>query len=215
LHRFVPHGIPAEEEAVCPVCRSKAPHRLAYLYFRSHFQDFRRGGLLLHVAPEPELGRRLREWAAQNGMLYRPGSIAGTGDQHLDIRSLPFATGCVDLIYCCHVLNCMQEDCEAILELYRVLHPQGTALLQVPAFHTGDTTLETRSAEERLRAFHDDGIYRCYTDKDYVDRLSNGGFFVEHFRASSFSLAKIRRYSLKQEVLHVCAKSQSATRMGL
>lgn len=206
LLRFVPHGVPEEAEAVCPVCRCKAPHRLACLYFKSNPQLFRPGGLMLHIAPEPELGRRLREWAESNGMAYRCGCITATGDRYFDIQSLPFATGSIDLIYCCHVLNCMQEDRAGMRELLRVLRAQGTALLQVPAFHTGKTTLETYSLEDRLRTFYDEGIYRCYTDADYVHRLSAAGFCVRHFRAEGFAPAEIRRYSLKREVLHICTK---------
>jgi SAM-dependent methyltransferase len=188
------------------VCGSKAPHRLAYLYFASHGELFRCRGLLLHVAPEPELGRRLRQLAQGGGMIYRSGGISGSGEHFLDIRRLPLADGSVHLIYCCHVLNAMQEDREAMAELLRVLSPQGTAVLQVPAFHRGSTTLETHSREERLRVFHDDGIYRCYTDADYVARLRDAGFVVEHFRAADFRCEDVRRFSLKAEVLHICRK---------
>jgi hypothetical protein len=94
-----------------------------------------------------------------------------------------------------------------------VLHPDGIALLQVPAFHPGQTTLETNSRDDRLRCFHDDGIYRCYTDADYVLRLSEAGFTVIHFRADDFSPEEIRRYSLKKEVLHVCVKPGAERRV--
>ena len=206
LRRFAPHGTPVEDEAVCPVCGSKAPHRLACLYFARNPKLFRRGGILLHVAPERELGRRLREWAEKRGMTYRSGSIMGTGDQHLDVRNLPFADGSIDLVYCCHVLNCMLEDTLAMKEFFRVLHPEGAAVLQVPAFHQGATTLETHSRAERLQAFHDDGIFRCYTDADYVARLHDAGFAVSRYRAETFTETEIRRFSLKQEVFHICTK---------
>jgi hypothetical protein len=198
--------VPAEEEAVCPVCGSKAPHRLAYLYFQANPSLFRVGGVLLHIAPEQELGLRLRQWAQRRAMEYRSGSISGTGQQHLDLRRLPSADGSIDLIYCCHVLNAMQEDREAMREVFRVLHLEGTAVLQVPAFHTGQTTLETSSREDRLRVFSDEGIYRCYTDADYIARLSEAGFFVSRFTARQCGPEQVRRSSLKSEVLHVCRK---------
>lgn len=204
LRCFLPHGLPVEDEALCPICRSKAPHRLACLYFRLNPVCFRRDGVLLHVAPEPELGRRLRQWSCRHRMEYRCGGLNGNGDQHIDVRDLPFANGTIDLIYCCHVLNCMQEDRIAMAEFRRVLHPRGRAFLQVPAFYNGETTLETHTAQERLRAFQDDGIYRCYTDKDYTSRLESAGFLVERFCATSLPAQVIRRFSLKREVLHIC-----------
>lgn len=204
LRGFLPHGVPVEEQAVCPVCRSKAPHRLACVYFTLHQDVFRPGGLVLHVAPEAELGRCLQRWAGVHRMAYRCGGLSGTGDHHMDIRQLPFEDGAVQLIYCCHVLNAMQEDRQAMAELFRVLDPMGTAVLQVPAFHTGATTLETNFRAERLRVFHDEGIVRCYTDADYVARLQAAGFAVQHFRAADLPSADVRRFSLKAEVLHIC-----------
>lgn len=206
LRRFIPHGIPAQEEALCPVCRSKAPHRLAEVFFARHQSLFRAGGLMVHVAPEPELRRRLRKRTAIEGMQYRSGAINGGGDQFLDILALPISVNSVDLFYCCHVLNALQDDRSAMREVLRVLHPQGTAVLQVPAYHCGASTLETHSRAERLRVFQDDGIYRCYTPQDYVDRLQETGFIVETFRASLLPASIVRRYALKDEVLHVCRK---------
>jgi SAM-dependent methyltransferase len=207
LRQFRPHGAPPEPEAVCPVCGSKAPHRLAMVYFLTHCELFRRGGLLLHVAPERELGRRLRSWALSNGMSYKSGGISGTGEHFLDLRQLPLPDSSVDLVYCCHVLNSMQEDRVAMREVHRVLRPTGVALLQAPAYHTGPTTLETSSLEERLAVFHDEGIARCYTDADYVDRLQQSGFVVERFRATDRSAEEVERHQLKQEVLHVCRRA--------
>jgi len=139
-------------------------------------------------------------------MTYRSGGITGSGEHYLDIRELPFDDGSVQLIYCCHVLNAMQEDRQAMGELFRVLDSRGTALLQVPAFHTGATTLETHSLEERLQVFHDEGIFRCYTDADYVARLQATGFAVQSFRAGDLAAKDVRRFSLKAEVLHVCRR---------
>ena len=161
---------------------------------------------MVHVAPEPELGRRLRNRAANGGMRYRSGAITGRGDRFLDILNLPVAANSVDLFYCCHVLNALQDDRSAMREVLRVLHPQGTAVLQVPAYYGGSSTLETNSHAERLRVFRDDGIYRCYTPQGFVERLRETGFVVEVFRASLFPASVVRRCALKEEVLHVCRK---------
>lgn len=190
----------------CPVCTSKPPHRLAYLYFESHPELFAAGELMVHVAPEPELRKWLKAQCHRSGMRYRSGGLNGTGDENLDLRNLPFENGSVRLFYCCHVLNAMQEDRLAIAEIFRVMHPQGVALLQVPAFFQGPTTLETHTPGERIAAFNDDGIYRCYTDADYVSRLHEAGFVVQHIRASQHPAERVHRMQLKDEVLHVCFK---------
>ena len=174
--------------------------------FERHQSLFRTGGVMVHVAPEPELGRRLRKRTAIGGMQYRSGAINGSGDQFLDVLKLPVAANSVDLFYCCHVLNMLQDDRSAMQEVLRVLHPQGTAVLQVPAYYHGASTLETNSRAERLRVFGDVGIYRCYTSQDYVARLRETGFVVEIFRARFLPASIVRRCALKEEVLHVCRK---------
>ena len=126
----------------------------------------------------------------------------------MDILDLPFEDQSVDLLYCCHVLNSMNDDRGAMREVRRVLSESGTAVLQVPAFYEGETTLEAGPEEaDRLRVFNDVGISRCYTDADYVKRLEDAGFRVRHYRAAQFSASDVRRYSLKAEVVHVCTCS--------
>jgi SAM-dependent methyltransferase len=210
LRCFLPWGFPVDQNFLCPICRSKPPHRLATLYFRENPSVFQPRGRIVHVAPEPELQKRLQRWAAVRQMEYRSGSISGQGDQFLDLLHLPFADESVNLIYCCHVINALQEDRLAMAEVFRVLHPQGTALLQVPAYATGPQTIETTSRDERLAAFHDEGIYRCYTAADYIHRLQAAGFVVECFRSIHQPPSSVSRYELKGEVLHVCKKPNAA-----
>lgn len=210
LRAFLPHGNPPDPNCVCPVCASKAPHRLAWLFFKNSPELFRSGGLCVHVAPEPELGRQLQRRAEAVGMTYRGGNISASGDQYMDILDLPFEDQCVDLFYCCHVLNSMNEDRQAMREVRRVMRPSGTAVLQVPAFYEGETTLEAGPDEaDRLKIFSDVGISRCYTDADYTDRLKEAGFEVRHYRATDFPESDVVRYSLKAEVFHVCTCAEN------
>jgi len=132
------------------------------------------------------------------------------GDRHIDLLDLPFADSSVSLVYCCHVLNSLQDDRAAMREVFRVLHPEGLAILQVPAFHQGVTTLETNSAQERMATFGDDGIYRCYTNDDYEARLRSTGFEVRAFRASDVAPGLVEYHQLKREVLHLCRKPHGA-----
>ncbi|EMI17900.1 SAM dependent methyltransferase [Rhodopirellula maiorica SM1] len=183
---------------------------MAWLYFQQSPELFQSGGLCVHVAPEPELGPRLKRRAESSGMAYRSGNISASGEQYMDILDLPFADQSVDLFYCCHVLNSMNNDLRAMREVLRVLRPSATAVLQVPAFYQGDTTLEAGAGEEqRIRLFHDNGISRCYTDTDYVHRLETTGYDVRHFRATDLPEWQVNRYALKAEVLHVCKAAES------
>ncbi len=177
---------------------------MAAIYFESNPQLFVRGGLFVHIAPEPGLLRVLQRLTARAGMEYRWGGITGEGEHRLDLLDLPFAVGTVHALYCCHVLNSLQDDRSAMREVRRVMRAEGVALLQVPAFHRGETTLETNSLQQRLDVFADEGIYRCYTNDDYEARLRGAGFEVEAFRAEQLPDDAVARRALKREVLHIC-----------
>jgi SAM-dependent methyltransferase len=204
LRAFLAHGIPPEPDFLCPSCRSKPPHRLAAIYFDRHPGLFVRDGLLVHVAPELGLGPWLQKRAQARGMRYRAGGISGSGENYLDLRQLPFTDGSVDLVYCCHVLNCMEEDQAAMREVRRVLSPSGVAILQVPAFEAGPATVETSGPADRLRVFADQGIFRRYTNEDFSRRLRAAGFSVAEYRADSLPADERARQQLKFEHLHVC-----------
>jgi SAM-dependent methyltransferase len=175
-----------------------------------HPQLFTQGGILLHVAPEHGLSRKLANNARSAGMCYRHGDLSGCGETYLDLLDLPIATDSITLVYCCHVLNAMADDVRAMREVYRVLHPEGLAILQVPAFYEGATTLETNSADDRMAIFGDGGIYRCYTNDDYETRLRSVGFEVQAFRASDVADELVHYHQLKREVVHLCRKPPGA-----
>jgi SAM-dependent methyltransferase len=137
-------------------------------------------------------------------MRYRPGGYGERYPEFFDLTNLSLPDQSVSLFYCCHVLNALVEDRQAMREVFRVLAPQGVAVLQVPAFCTEATTIEALdSAEQRVAAFHDPLIYRCYTDSDYRARLKAAGFHVESFTAVNYPEAERTRMGLHEEVLHV------------
>ena len=211
LHRFVAYGVatadyPVAPDFLCPLCRSKPPHRLTSHYCAIHPEVFVAGGKLVHVAPEAGLGLQLSRWAEAAGMGYRSGDIRDPEERRLDILHLPFADGSVHLFYCCHVLNALQDDLAAMREVFRVLHPEGLAILQVPAFYGGATTLEARTPAERLSIFADELVYRNYTDADYRERLRAAGFLVTSFDACDLPADLVQRLQLKKEVVHLCRK---------
>ncbi len=139
-------------------------------------------------------------------MAYRCGGITGEGEFYLDLLHLPFRDGSVDLLYCCHVLNMVEDDLAAMKEVHRVMAADGVALLQVPAFYKGDHSLESKTPEESMRLFGDSSMYRIYSDADYISRLQSTGFFVRKFLASDLPGPLIEKHQLKNEVLHACFK---------
>ncbi|MDP6908310.1 MAG: class I SAM-dependent methyltransferase, partial [Flavobacteriales bacterium] len=61
-------------------------------------------------------------------------------DVKCDIQNMPFDDNSFDVIFCNHVLEHVEDDYKAMSELFRVLKPDGFAILQVPVDYKSGTT---------------------------------------------------------------------------
>jgi SAM-dependent methyltransferase len=209
ISSFLPHGNPVREQSVCPVCFSRERHRLAWSYLSRNLPNGGDGIRLLHLAPEPELARRLR---AKNGIDYVCGDINPIDGIRLDVQSLPFKDGCFDYVYCSHVLNMVSDDVAALREIGRVLRPDGEALLQVPLADE-PRTREAKpgwTIEQRLAEFRDPLMWRRH-GADVVARLEDSGLQVERLDwAARLEAGQFEREGLIREDLLLCRRRESS-----
>src|SRR5215831_15480709 len=167
--------------AVCPVCGSWDRDRLAYLYLKNQPHLLSRGTKLLHVAPE----YILRSWLCSKVELdYVSADLSMDNvDLTIDLTQIPFPNSTFGVIICNHVLEHIPNDRAAMAELFRVLKPDGWAMLQVPiSFHLAATYEDFSITDpiDRERAFGQNDHVRIYA-MDYVDRLKQAGFAVNLF----------------------------------
>jgi SAM-dependent methyltransferase len=154
------------------------------MYLRTKTAVFKEPLRILHIAPEPQLERALRQLA--NIDYVTADLVEASVDVRLDVIMLPFSDASFDLIICNHVLEHVFDDRAAMTELHRVLRPGRQALLQVPIALALQDTLEdpTASTEaERIRMFGQRDHVRLYAAGDYMKRLKNAGFLVSLSRA--------------------------------
>jgi SAM-dependent methyltransferase len=171
--------------AACYQCGSTDRERLVLAYLRDELRllDSGRDRRILHVAPEPNLSRRLREHGFVQyvcGDLRAPGYVHPDEVLEMDVLALPFPDGAFDLVVCNHVLEHVGADRVAMRELRRVLAAGGTAILQVPIASDAPATDEDPSIvdpRERERRFGRHDHVRLY-GRDYADRLTECGFTV-------------------------------------
>ena len=84
---------------------------------------------MLHFAPEPFF----REYFSKRFGQYESADLNMRGvDHNVDLQQLPFDSGSYDFIFASHVLEHIPNDEKAILEIHRVLKPNGIAILPVP-----------------------------------------------------------------------------------
>jgi len=99
-------------------------------------------------------------------------------DIRLDITDMNFEDNFFDAIVCNHALDHIVDDQKAICELFRVLKPEGFAILQVPISKNAKNTFEDfaiTSPEEREKYYGQKDHVIIY-GHDYKRRLESAGF---------------------------------------
>ena len=207
--RFLPYGYEQQRKNVLsPSTLSLERHRLLYLYLQNETEFFKTPLKVLHFAPEQAFYKRFRN--LRNLDYITTDLHSPLADVKADICDLPFETNSFDFILCNHVLEHIPNDAKAMQELYRILRPGGTAILQIPQDLRRETTFEDDSitdARERSRIFGQYDHVRVY-GRDYFDKLRSVGFEVEEVDYTSLlSDEEIDRYRLaKGEIIPVCRK---------
>lgn len=189
------------DNAACPRCAAHSRHRSLFLWATREFKLAEKCGRALVFAPEKASARLWADATRLN--VCRVDLKAGRGvDLLADIRALPFASDSVDLIWCHHVLEHVEDDRAAIRELGRVLRPAtGELIVSVP-MGAGAATDEYGFPDPSLS-----GHWRLY-GSDFADRLAEGGLSVSpvDFKVSA---EERRLYALTLKPCYVCRKAEA------
>ena len=207
--RFLPYGYAkVRENVLAPGTLSLERHRLFWLYLKNETTFFSAPLRVLHFAPEQAFVQKFKK---QKNLTYTTTDLnSPIADVKADICDLPFKDNSFDFIICNHVLEHIPDDTKAMQELYRVLAPAGTAIVQVPYDAKREITFEDNTItdqRERTRIFGQYDHLRVY-GMDYFKKLSSIGFEVNALDyTSSMTSDDIERYRLcKGELLPVCKK---------
>ena len=206
--KFLPYGYQnLRQNALCPGTLSLERHRLLWLYLDRKTSFLTDSIRVLHVAPEQVFYKKFKSfshWDYTTTDLHSP-----LADVKADICALPFEDNSYDLILCNHVLEHIPNDLKAMKELYRVLKPRGTAILQVPLEEGRENTFEDDSIidqQERTRIFGQNDHVRVY-GQDYYNRLQKVGFKttpVDYIK--EVTEGDIKRFALPTERIPVVTK---------
>jgi len=125
-------------------------------------------------------------------------------DYKYNITSIECEADFFDLIICYHVLEHIEDDIEAMKELYRVLRPSGLCYIQTP-LKEGDTYEDANitSKEGRKIAFEQEDHVRVYAVSGLNKRLESVGFKTE---IKTFKQNNFEYNGLKQETILVAKK---------
>ncbi len=207
--KFLPYGYEnVRENVLSPGTLSLERHRLFWLYLKNETDFFTENLKVLHFAPEQAFYKKFRK---MKNLDYTTTDLnSPIADVKADLCALPFKDNEFNFIICNHVLEHIPDDTKAMEEIYRVLAPGGTAILQVPYKASLDTTFEDDTItdpKERALIFGQYDHVRVY-GMDYFEKLRTIGFKVEAVDyTKQFSKSEIEKYRLSiGELLPVCRK---------
>jgi SAM-dependent methyltransferase len=200
------------KKGICPQCWSAARNRLLALYIKN-VKKLPQNSRILDIAPDIPTSYIFDRRFYRNCVSIDLDSPAA--DIYMDLTNLGIKNGVFEFIVCYHVLEHIKDDTKAIQELYRILKPEGTAILQVPLSAANDHTFEFDKYNSTNRAMNLE-LYghpthvRRYGKVDYVEKLKSSGFDVlMDTYVNSFSEHEVMSYGLdKNEVLFVCGKKE-------
>jgi SAM-dependent methyltransferase len=185
----------------CPRCASHPRHRALFLWIKSQNWFTTKTGVGLVFAPESAF---VPIWTSASSLRVFGVDIRPRSNVNLraDLCNLPLANNSIDLQWCHHVLEHIENDRDAIRELYRVLRPvTGELILSVP------TQVGTRTREYGHSNKRESGHWRIYGD-DFIDRVSECGFRIEPI-SCDLSAEDFERYGLIREQYYVCRKADA------
>ena len=118
------------KHAKCPSCGALERHRVQYLVLMELFDimDSSRSKML-HFAPEPFFRSILSD---RFGVYETADLCMKDVSYQVDIQNLPFPDRTYDFVFASHVLEHIPNDRKALLEIRRILKPNGIAVLPVP-----------------------------------------------------------------------------------
>jgi len=196
--------------ALCPKCHSTDRERLIYWYIanKTNILNSQNSIKLLHIAPEKNLKKVFRN---SNKIQYIDGDLnLLAADKKIDITDINFEDIFFDVIICSHVLEHIVDNRKVTYELFRVLRPEGFAILQVPISKKAKETFEDftiTTPEGREKYFGQKDHIRIYS-KDYKNRFESVDFKLDLYGIKNdLTIKEIKILGLNQEeILYICKK---------
>lgn len=175
-------------DLLCPNCGSLSRTRRLY----KTLTTLPLKGKVLHFSPPQSLSSKLK---AIDSIDYETTDFVGefATDFKYDITSIAADDNAFNIIICYHVLEHIEEDTKAMSELFRVLKPNGTCLIQTP-FKDGDLyeDYSITNEEGRMAAFGQEDHVRVYSVDALNERLQAAGFSTNLISANNDSFSGFR-----------------------
>ena len=198
----------SKDNYICPVCKLKDRDRLIIAFLEMIQAENEERLRMLQVAPAP---------AIENYALGRTDISYESTDLLMsdvtfqaDLQNMSMVEDeTYDIIVCAHVLEHVEDDIQAMHELYRILKPKGVCLILVPLIVGRMDTDEQWgcTAAENWRRFGQGDHCRLYGKEDFIKRLDKVGFHVNELGKEWFGEEFYQRCGFDEySILYVATK---------
>lgn len=198
------------ETYACANCGASDRERLYAFWIdqRLAANSFTKNTRLIHFAPERALSEKL--WQL-NIFDYKTADLGMENvDYKVDMMAMPFEDEGFEFFICSHVLEHVDDDNQAIKELYRITRRGGCGIIMAPIIVGLKTTVEDPSVKDeagRWRLFGQNDHVRLYAHDDYVAKVRSQGFRLQELGEGYFGEDVFRSLGLKRtSILYVVTK---------
>jgi SAM-dependent methyltransferase len=185
---FRAFGTPPRYDALCPNCGSLERHRLIRLALNAH--PLPADAEVIHFAPERSVA------AMMPRKNYRSADLEpGRADLVLDLESIAIPSQSVDVVVANHVFEHVNDDRQALAEIFRILRQGGLLIATIPLIEGWDESYQDLSIvapKDRELCFGQWDHVRLY-GRDFRDKVKAAGFSLQEFVGSGQHCV---RYSL-------------------
>lgn len=196
----------AQQDVLCPVCKSLPRHRILALWCEEH-KHFLRKSEILYFAPEYSMTL----WMKRNCVSCVTADLYQDADLKIDIQSTGLRDESYDVIICNHVLEHVDDYIVALAEIFRILKKGGIYICSFPmdpAIELIDEDPCVQTEEECFQRFGQYDHKRVFGM--HADRLlSEIGFYVETISGDSCSeeiLPVVGPADYDMNILFLCMK---------
>ncbi|OBR63539.1 hypothetical protein A7K91_06180 [Paenibacillus oryzae] len=165
---------------ICPICSSTDRLRYVHYILNKYTTIFDDTSNILHFAPESKL---IEEFRKRGENYITADLMKGRADVVADITNLQFKDNQFDWIICNHVMEHIENEGRALLEIKRCLKPGGSLIITVPICWEEDTyeNKDIITKNEKTLYYGQSDHERLY-GRDIEARFEKYGFDVKGYK---------------------------------
>ena len=181
----------------CMYCGSFDRERHLFMFFdKLGIWEQMTNASILHFAPESCLNKKIKTLSPTQ---YIPADLFPVNENihRIDVTDIYYGDNTFDFVICNHVLEHVKDYYCGIKEIFRILKPGGTAILQTPysVFFDHHFQEENINTDELRTYFYGEVDHqRVFSEKQLFSDLGKAGFVIQVVKNETFFNEKISKY---------------------